>query len=261
MWKATAGRPTAAQIQSGYLAAGGRGIEVFTPGRIENAAKLAKTIAENPGLYGDAVERCLPWVAATNADLRATYLGLRGLLPNRSLPQIALVVGANNSGGTAAPGIQVIGLEVVCRGSSDRTGFEQNMRQFFAHETVHTFQPPFSAADAADVMLAVALNEGVADYVAKLVTGRVPAPARDAWAREREAMIWREFEADRARVRAGTDAKGELNASANQAFRRWFGNAGSPPKGCRTSSAIGSGCGSRKPMSRSRLIHMRRLIA
>jgi len=230
LWESSGGKPTAEQIQSGYLENGGRAIEVFTPSRIGSAERLASKIAANPGIYRDAVERCLPWVEATNSELRATYLGLRGLLPGRPLPQIAVVIGANNSGGTAAPGIQVIGLEVICRLSPTETDFDNRMRQFFAHETVHTFQSAEQDSTASG-LLASALAEGVPDYVAEVVTGRVPNPPRAEWARQREQWIWQQFEADAATVRAGTDGKGELNAKAKAAYTRWFANAGSPPPG------------------------------
>ena len=140
LWRKTGGKPTAAQLQSDYLANGGPAIAVFTPGRINSAERLAAKIAEKPELYGDAVERCLPWVAGTNAQLRAAYLGLKGLFPAKPLPKIAVVVGRDNSGGTAGNGMQVIGLEVICRLSPTRAAFEERMRQFFAHETVHTLQ-------------------------------------------------------------------------------------------------------------------------
>jgi hypothetical protein len=230
VWKASGGKPTAEQLQADYLANGGRAIEVFTPNRIGSAERLAKKVADNPQVYRDAVERCLPWVEKTNAELRVTYLGLKGLLPDRPLPQIAVVIGANNSGGTAAPGIQVIGLEVICRLSPDRADFQARMRQFFAHETVHTFQT--SGQDsAASGLLGAALTEGVPDYVTEVVTGRVPNPPRDEWARSREAWIWQQFQADAAIIRAGTDSKGELNEKAQAAYRRWFANAGSAPEG------------------------------
>ena len=231
LWRATNGRPTAAQLQAQYLDNGGRAIEVFTPNRIGDAKRLAAKIAENPGVYRDAVERCLPWVAATNAQLRATYLGLKGLLPDRELPQIALVLGANNSGGTAAPGIQVVGLEVICRLSATEAAFEEKMRQFFAHETVHTFQSANSETNAADPLLAAALGEGVPDYVTALVTARVPDPERDSWARNREKWLWEQFQTDAAIVRAGAKAKGDARDKADAAFRRWFANAGDPPPG------------------------------
>ena len=231
LWRATGGKPTAAQLQSDYIAGGGRAIEVFTPGRIGSAERLAKKVADNPALYRDAVERCLPWVEVTNAQLRATYLGLKGLLPNRDLPQIALVVGANNSGGTAAQGIQVIGLEVICRLSPTRAAFEDFMRQFFAHETVHTFQASGSGPGPSDPLLAAALGEGVPDYIAAMVTARIPNPDRDAWARTREQWLWEQFLADSAVVKAGANAEGEAKARAEAAYRRWFANAGDPPPG------------------------------
>ena len=231
LWRETGGKPTAAQLQAQYLDNGGRAIEVFTPGRIGNAERLAGKIAANSELYRNAVEKCLPWVDATNAQLRATYLGLKGLFPERDLPQIAVVVGADNSGGTAASGIQVIGLEVICRIAPTRAEFEERMRQFFAHETVHTLQSNIGAAALKAPLVAFALGEGVPDLVTMLVTARVPDPARNAWALEREQWIWEQFQADAAVVKAGIDDKGELNEPAQKAFNRWFGNAGNPPEG------------------------------
>lgn len=159
------------------------------------------------------------------------YLGLKGLVPDRPLPQIAVVIGANNSGGTAAPGIQVIGLEVVCRLSRTRADFEKQMRQFFTHETVHTFQPEPTAAAQKDMLLFTALQEGVPEYVTELVTGEVPDSARNAWAVSREPWIWQQFLSDAAIVKAGTNSNGNMNKAAKAAFHRWFANAGDPPPG------------------------------
>lgn len=231
LWHETDGNPTAPQLQSTYLLSRDRALEVFTPNRIVHAENLARNIAHAPAVYRDAVERCLPWIADTNAELRSVYLGLRGLLSNRPLPKIAVVVGANNSGGTATPGLQVIGLEVICRLSPTRDEFRAQMRQFFAHETVHTFQKELSQNARQDPMLAQALVEGVPDFVTSLVTAKVPNPVRDAWARDHEAWIWRQFQQDRAIVRAGTLENGNLSAEAEAALRRWFGNAGDPPSG------------------------------
>ena len=249
LWRATNGKPKAEQIQAQYLDGGGRAIEVFTPRRIGSAERLAGKVADKQGIYRDAVNRCLPWVAATNAELRSTYLGLKGLLPNRELPQIAVVIGADNSGGTAAPGIQVIGLEVICRLSPDEGAFDARMRQFFAHETVHTFQGGNQDSASAG-LLGAALHEGVPDYVTMLVTGRVPNPQRDAWARQREAQLWKNFQADAAAMRAGTDSNGEMSEAAQAPLS----TGGSPmpairrPDG-RTNLAIGWGCALQRPMS------------
>ncbi len=230
LWRATDGKPAASQIQDRYLRDGGRAVEVFTPGRIRSAEHLAKTVAQHSELYRDAVERCLPWVAATNVQLRSTYLGLKGLLPKRDLPAIAVVIGANNSGGTAGPNIQVIGLEVICRLSPTRAAFEDTMRQFFAHETIHTLQSE-SAAPSADPLLAAAIGEGVPDYIAKLVTARVPNPERDSRpARTRTLSGSRSSPTRRLSGRARTP-DGKMTPEAKRAFHRWFANAGDPPPG------------------------------
>ena len=227
LWEETGGAPGAEQLQARYIDPGSRAVEIFTPGRIENGANLAATIAAQPELYADAIERCYPWVEAADGELRATYLALSGLLPEKPLPRIAVLFGADNSGGTAAPGMQVLGLEVLCRLAPDEVAFRSRLRSFFAHETVHTLQDIPDEAREDDPLLAWALVEGGADYVASLVTGRTSDPDRDAWARENEDFVWREFAADRATLR---DPDAEIEAR-QAAFARWFGNAGSPPEG------------------------------
>jgi hypothetical protein len=135
------GKPDAALLQREYLDNGGRGIEVFMSGRIENAANLATAIANDPDRYAYAIRTCLPLVASLDGELRATYLAYRGLLPDRQLPAVYIVFGAANSGGTAKPDAQVIGLESMCGLGTTPQQFRSGMRNIFAHEVAHTFQP------------------------------------------------------------------------------------------------------------------------
>ncbi|WBO22875.1 hypothetical protein [Sphingomonas abietis] len=162
------------------------------------------------------------------ADLHAIYLALHGLLPDEPLPQIYVVMGAGNSGGTAGPGAQVLGLEVLCSVDPDAAGFERSLRRFFGHETVHTFQHDPKNADRSP-LLAEALTEGSADFIAALVTGQTPEPARAAWAQPREAELWRMFRADI--LVAGPDAAKRSPSAASAATHRWVENYGSAPPG------------------------------
>lgn len=219
--------PTADTLQRGYLDGAGPGVKVFTPNRIVSAAHLAQVIAARPGLYRDAIRDCLPQLAALRGDLRAIYLAFAGLLPERPLPAIEIVFGAGSSGGTASREAQVIGLEVVCSLGSSPEQFRTTMRDFFAHETVHTWQDAATPQALADPLLNQALREGVADYLAGLVTGGVPDAGRDAWARQREAWLWQEFERDRQAMLA--DAGSVERPRSNPRFRRWFANYGAPP--------------------------------
>ena len=225
------GRPTAAQLQAGYLNGAGRGVAIFTPGRIEDATNLAVAVAKESDHYRHAIDTCLPLIPELVADLRAIYLAYRGLVPGLPLPAIHVVFGAGNSGGTAQADAQVLGLEVMCGTGTTPGAFRSAMRSIFAHETVHSWQAAPAPAAEPDPLLLAALQEGVPDLLASLVTGEVPHPERDRWAREREAWLWQEFQRDRATVRGGVQPDGGLTPGARQALRRWFGNYRNAPQG------------------------------
>jgi hypothetical protein len=214
--------PTAEVLQRDYLDGSGPGVKVFTPQRIVDAQNLARVIAAKPDVYRLAIRECLPQLPALRSDLRTIYLAFAGLLPERPLPAIEIVFGANNSGGTASSQAQVIGLEVACRLGSAPEQFRTTMRGFFAHETVHTWQGEATPQAKADPLLNQALREGVADYLATLVTGAIPHLDRDAWARPREAWLWTEFQRDRLAMQA--DSESVHNPMGSTRFRRWFAN-------------------------------------
>ena len=214
--------PRAADLQRGYLDGAGLGVKIFTPMRIVDANRLARVVAKQPDLYRQAIRDCLPQLPALRSDLRAIYLAFAGLLPQRPLPPIMVVFGAGNSGGTASAEAQVIGLEVTCALGARPEQFRTTMRGFFAHETVHTWQRDATPQAHADPLLTQSLLEGVADYLASVVTGEVPGADRDQWARGREAWLWREFQRDRQALLIDPDSP---------RFKRWFANYGVAPEG------------------------------
>ena len=230
IYRASNGEPTAEQLQEGYLDPGSYGVKVFTRGRIENAQNLATMVAANREAYSLALDRCLPAARQANADLRSIYLALAGALPEARLPQVYIVMGAGNSGGTAVPGAQVLGLEILCATSPTEAAFRARLRHFFAHETVHSLQGDFGSPGTDNTLLRAVLAEGAADFIARLVTGEPPSVERAEWATPREAELRRELAADIALVEAAkTDPALEEHASA--AIRRWVFNYQSAPEG------------------------------
>jgi len=224
----TGGEPTAEQLLKGYLEPGTDGVKIFTKGRIKNAENLAAQIAENPDLYRRGIELCLPIAKEMTDTLRSVYLGLNGLLDNPPLPKVYAVFGGGNSGGTAGLGAQVVGLEVVCRISKTEDDIRRHFRHLFAHETVHTLQDFPSDKDFiySDYLLLNILAEGGADYIAKLVTGTVRQPAREAWAQARYEYVRTEFLADRQKMRQMTPD--EIDAKDSPRFR-WVRNTKKTP--------------------------------
>lgn len=229
LYIATNGRPSAAQLQKEYIDPGSYAVSVFTPYRIKDAANLAAEIAKNQSSYDRAIKQCLPEIRRYNADLRAIYLALHKLLPNEKLPQIYVLFGANNSGGTAGPMAQVLGLEVTCDMAAETPGgIRSILRRLFAHETFHTFQHDPTEAQK-NPLLADTLTEGSADFIALVTTGEVPAPERAFWAAQREGELWTQYKKDMLTTQAAA-AKTDPNA-AKEARLRWLSNYQIAPKG------------------------------
>ena len=105
------------------------------------------------------------------------------------------------------------------------------MRSIFAHETAHSFQPEASDAAMDDKLLFMALNEGTPDFLASLVTGVPPSPAREAYGRPIEAKLWAQFQQDRALLRGKSWAQIDQVPELKAAMRRWFANYGNTPPG------------------------------
>ena len=230
LYERTGGKPTAEEIQREYLDRGSYGVHVFMPHRIVDADNLARTIAAEPDSYARAIRTCLPMIKQTSSELRATYLAFRGLFPEKPLPRIYLVVGAGNSGGTAGPGAQVLGLEVLCRSAETPEGLREVLRGFYAHETVHALQGP-DEVGGDNLLLSSVLNEGAADFIATLVTGKQMDEKRAGWAAPREAELWRQFMEDLDATRGAAWVDLERGTPAGDAFYRWIANAGSAPSG------------------------------
>lgn len=231
LFRRTQGRPTADQIAQDYLQGADRGVAIFTPGRIENAERMASRVAKLNADYRHAIDTCLPLTGELSQELRAVYLAYHGLLPQFPLPQIYLVFGAGNSGGTATPDAQVLGLEVACRSGVSTDEYRRYMRTMFAHETAHSWQPQVDDSGIQDLLLFAALREGTPDYLASLVTGTSPSAEREDFARPQERVLWAQFQRDRQAVIARDSNDFSRESAAGQAFYRWFANFGNAPDG------------------------------
>jgi hypothetical protein len=225
LWHKTGGHPTAAQLDTEYIAGSGAGVRLFVPLRNLTGTSINSAMATHPQWYTDAVVKCLPWVTKSTPDLRAIYLGLQGLLPERPLPQIYMLVGRGNTGGTAAPGAQLLGLEVLCREAATPAAFRAELRSFFAHETAHTFQTiTDTPGQIAEPLLTQILAEGVADYVAQLVTGEVPDVAREAYGHAHERELWAQFTKDRAEANLNYSETSGFTPAGKAALGHWLYN-------------------------------------
>lgn len=194
VYDAANGKPDAAALQQGYLDAGSKAVRQFTPQRIISADALASKIAERPEIYADARE-CWRTLPDVSDDLSHVFARFAALYPDFKTPQIAILVGRNNAGGTTSGLNVLIGLEVACwkKGASPFPPRER-LVHLIAHEVVHTQQRNFGGGlFTRRTLLEASLREGIADFVAELISG-APANAHLAgWVAGREQALKQKF--------------------------------------------------------------------
>lgn len=210
------GLPDAAMLQAAYIDPGSRGVEIFTPGRIQSADNLARRIAEKPDAYRHAIEVCLPIVRDLQVSVSETLAAVSGALGMKDLEREGdypdtvpayFVFGAGNSGGTATADALVIGLEVVCAGK-DASNARLALEEFVAHEVTHSYQQQVRAPGAGGSLLEMVLTEGMADFMMELVLSgpNLSDADRAAYGLVHEARLWSELKAD---IDSGVPGRGD----------------------------------------------------
>ncbi|MCC5854804.1 MAG: hypothetical protein JJU10_03875 [Idiomarina sp.] len=185
-------------LEQEYLDVGSDGIAIFTPYRIIDADNLAKQIANNRSTYEKAISMCLPTVRSLSDNAASIVRDVADLIGESETAPAYVVFGGNNSGGTASADGLVIGIEVLCDLVSDQAAFALLFEDFIAHEIVHVYQNRLIHLDRPPTLLEMALVEGVADFIAEKILGRVSSAAvqRSDYGLKHEAELWQEFIAD-----------------------------------------------------------------
>jgi hypothetical protein len=107
------GRPSAEDLQRGYLDAGTDALRSFTDSRIGSMERLARAIQDKPALFAKA-RTCAAALPAIRARVAAALDRLGTLLPTARFPPVTVLVGRGNSGGVTTEAGVVIGLEALC---------------------------------------------------------------------------------------------------------------------------------------------------
>lgn len=182
------GQPDAAALQA-YLERGSPGVQGFIPNRISSAENLARVIAAEPDAYV-AARVCAKNLGNLPALVGEARQALADFDPSSRFVTVYLVIGANNSGGTALHERLMIGLEVMCTPPvRSEDPLDVRLTRLIAHEMTHALQKGFADQN----VLAFSLNEGVAEFFAELTTGSISNAHLLAWTKGHEAEIERRF--------------------------------------------------------------------
>ena len=183
-----------ALLDTGYVAKGSPGLRAYRARYPLSAQGLVAAIRRFPDDYsriGDRVE----WLRARKDSLGLVVAGYRKLVPTAVVLPVYFVVGEHqgvNSGSEAGP---LLSVENGAARVSRPTVYE-----LLAHEMTHIQQ--FSAVGLARYrelytthpsLLGGVVREGIAEFFAELVVGRVSQAAAQTYFQKREDEVWRQF--------------------------------------------------------------------
>jgi hypothetical protein len=134
----------------------------------------------------------------------ASYIKFKSLYKQAKFPDVYFVIGAFTSGGTVSNAGLLLGINQNCLDSHvplEELSFRQRTRindfktlpNIVAHELIH-YQQDRLKRDT--TTLSYAVREGMADFMAELISGKAPGATLYAWATGKEQQIWGNFKKD-----------------------------------------------------------------
>lgn len=185
----------AQRLHCDYLRRGTDAVRDFIPVRIVSGERLAETVTDQRERYESTRWSGLT-VAELEPEIRTVFRELKARYPDAVFPDVYFVVGRLNTGGMISQRGLLIGAEMY----PDRSA----MLPIVAHELIHFQQRPIPADQR--TLLAQAIMEGSADFVAELITGNHINHEAHAYGLPRERELWEEFR----QVMHGSDFAGWL---------------------------------------------------
>lgn len=207
----------AAIYQREYFDKGSPGLQDYFQTKIRSARLFVQNQREKPAFYR-AIRANTLRIATLTPQIRAGFIKLKALYPEAHFPNVYFVVGRLRSAGTVSGTGMLIGADQLCRTPDTPLGelslWERNnigalddLPGVVAHEHIHYIQKQSNDPS----LLRGALNEGMADFMAELVTGRSTNARLQAYGLAHEKQIWADF----SREMGGRDWKNWI-ANADQ---------------------------------------------
>ncbi|GAB3729065.1 hypothetical protein GCM10027594_11140 [Hymenobacter agri] len=182
-----------------YFDKASAGLQDYYDLKIKNDATFTKWILQRPNYY-NSIEATTRAIATEKPKIVAAFRRFQELYPAVRFQNIYFVVGGWVSGGTVSDAGLLIGADQTANGPGVNTAelsFVQrnrcepvtNMPSLMVHELVHRNQGPQDGT-----LLSYALNEGMADFVAELVTGHITNARLHPYGNAHEKELWADFQ-------------------------------------------------------------------
>lgn len=179
---------------------------VVMPAVLDNAAKNLAAVYLRRRAYYDAIRPntlALDTARAIKDSIRASFRRLSALYSEAKFADVYFLIGRMNSGGTTGQSGLLIGTEINARDASTPvselssweravTGQIKDLPHIVAHEMIHTLQGPRTGPRT---LLVSAINEGSADFLAELISGKHIINPAYTYGDAHERELWTEFRA------------------------------------------------------------------
>lgn len=183
-----------------YLRKGSIGLKDFTATRIESACHLVATIEARPKYYASLRE--ISQRASTFKEpMRDAFRKLKSIYPDAVFPDVYLLIGRMNSGGTYTENALLIGVDMY--GITPTTPKDElsdwhkqvlkpidEIPYIVAHELIH-YQQKFPKGERS--LLGSSIGEGSADFIAQLISGSHINKHLHNFGDPKERELWQEF--------------------------------------------------------------------
>ncbi|SET38740.1 gliding motility protein GldB-related protein [Hymenobacter actinosclerus] len=185
-----------------YFAKGSAGLRDYCARKYQgDARRFARNITQRPRFYNSIRATSLA-IAGQKPEILAAFHRLQQLYPSVRFNEVYFVVGGF-AGSTAQPvGLLIEADQTACGPGVDsseltlvqrnRCGAVTDLPAVITHEMVHNVQQPHDGT-----LLGGIIREGMADFVAELVTGQPGSNARlHVYGNAHERELWNQFVPD-----------------------------------------------------------------
>lgn len=184
---------TAGLLDSAYLADATVGLRTYAGMYGVDAASVLDALRRRPAMFERVAMDGLVAVRAIEEDLRSAFRRLAQRYPPALFPPVFFLVGRDHAGGAVQPEGILIAVETYA--DTGRGRDLPDLVHLVAHELTHFQQAAYDIRryQTENSLLARAIKEGVADYVAELLTGRHINPRAHEYGRRHEWALWSRF--------------------------------------------------------------------
>lgn len=183
-----------------YIRKGSIGLKDFTEYRIGSSCELVDVIEARPKYYASLREVSLK-AHTFKEPIRTAFRRLKDFYPAAVFPDVYLLIGKMNSGGTYTENALLIGVDMYgLTPATPKDELSDWLKQVLkpieelpyvvAHELIH-YQQKYPKGDRS--LLASAITEGSADFVAEIIAGNHINKHLHVYGNPRERELWKQF--------------------------------------------------------------------